>query len=243
MYLEDITLKNRFFYEMTNLDTWEVVKNYPERQIYCKREPGLDLITVFYKIKLNTNIVYPFALLSEIQMMKNWVPGVKKSDIFKVNSQFRKAIHVHREMPFPISDRDFNVCHTSLLAKERKGVMVMIRSATEERSKYWGLADVLPPIDPKVVRAEIIKAFMYVEHIDAKSCWFHGYMNMNPKIQFMPDSFVGYVIKKIVNVMVKKLQREQIFEDKAILERMAERKEYYDIIKSELIKMGAEVPE
>jgi hypothetical protein len=57
----------------------------------------------------------------------------------------------------------------------------------------------------------------------------------------MPDSFLGFVIKKIVNVMVKKLQREQVFEDKAIIERMAERKEYYDIIKSELIKLGVEV--
>jgi hypothetical protein len=133
MYLEDITLKNRFFYEMANLDTWDVVKNYSERQIYSKKEPGLDLLTVFYKIKLNSNILYPFALLSEIQMMKNWVPGVKKSEIIKINSQFRKAIYVHREMPFPLSDRDFTVCQTSLVVKERKGVMVMIRSANEER--------------------------------------------------------------------------------------------------------------
>ena len=57
----------------------------------------------------------------------------------------------------------------------------------------------------------------------------------------MPDSFLGFVIKKIVNVMVKKLQREQVFEDKAIIERMAERKEYYDIIRSDLIKLGVEV--
>ena len=87
----------------------------------------------------------------------------------------------------------------------------------------------------------MIKGFMYVEHIDATSCWFHGYMNMNPKIQFMPDSFLNFVIKKIVNVIVKKLQREQIFEDKAIIERMAERKEYYDLIRSELTKIGVEV--
>jgi hypothetical protein len=57
----------------------------------------------------------------------------------------------------------------------------------------------------------------------------------------MPDSFLGFVIKKIVNVMVKKLQREQVFEDKAIIERIAERKVYYDIIRSELIKLGVEV--
>ncbi len=100
----------------------------------------------------------------------------------------------------------------------------------------------IPPEDPKVVRAEIIKAFMYVEHIDESSCWFHGYMNLNPKIQFMPDSFIGFVIKKIVNVMVKKLQKESIFEDKAVIERMAERKEFYDMVRAELTKMGVEVP-
>ena len=83
-------------------------------------------------------------------------------------------------MPFPLSDRDFNICHTSLLVKERKGAMVMIRSVNDERGKLWGVNELIPPEDPKVVRAEIIKAFMYVEHIDESSCWFHGYMNMNP---------------------------------------------------------------
>jgi hypothetical protein len=124
---------------MEHLDTWEIIKNYPERQIYCKREPGLDLITVFYKIKLNSHMIYPFALLSEIQLMKNWVPDVKTIDIFKVNSQFRKAIRMHRGMPFPLSDRDFTICHTSLIVKERKGAMVMIRSTDEKRAKQWDI--------------------------------------------------------------------------------------------------------
>lgn len=120
--------------------------------------------------------------------------------------------------------------------------MVMIRSVNDERSKLWGLNDVQPPVDPKIVRAEIIKAFIYVEHIDANTCWFHSFMNMNPKIQYMPDSFFGWVLKKIVNVMVKKLQREFTFEDKALIERMGERKEYYDMVREEFGKMGVEMP-
>ena len=71
----------------------------------------------------------------------------------------------------------------------------------------------LPTLNEKVVRAEVIKGFMYVEHIDDHSCWFHGFMNMNPKIQFMPDSFISFVLKKIVGVMVKKLQKESVFEN------------------------------
>lgn len=83
---------------------------------------------------------------------------------------------------------------------------------------------------------------MYVEHIDQNSCWLHGFMNMNPKVQFMPDSFLGFVIKKIVNVMVKKLQRQPIFEDKAVLERMEERNDFYQKIREEFEKMGVETP-
>ncbi len=126
--------------------------------------------------------------------MQKWVPGVKKIDVFKVHSPFRKAIHIHREMPFPLSDRDFTVCSTSILVKERKGAMVMIRSVNEERQKQWELTS-LPTVPEKVVRADVLKGFMYVEHIDQKSCWFHGFMNMNPKIQFMPDSFISFVLK------------------------------------------------
>ncbi len=83
---------------------------------------------------------------------------------------------------------------------------------------------------------------MYVEHIDQNSCWLHGFTNMNPKVQFMPDSFLGFVIKKIVNVMVKKLQRQPIFEDKAVLERMEERNDFYQKIREEFEKMGVETP-
>ena len=102
-------------------------------------------------------MLYPFALVSEIQMMKNWIPGIKAIDVLKVNSPCRKAIHVHRDMPFPISDREFNVCHTALIVKERKGAMIMIRSINEEREKHWGLGGLVPPEDPKIVRAEIIE--------------------------------------------------------------------------------------
>jgi hypothetical protein len=138
--------------------------------------------------------------------MKDWVADVKKADILTQQSQFRKTIHMHREMPFPLSDREFIVCSTSLLVKERKGAMILIRSANDDRKKHWEISEsILPPLQDNIVRGEMIKGFIYVEHIDSESCWFHGYINMNPRIQFMPDSFMNFVLKKIVGVMVKKI--------------------------------------
>jgi hypothetical protein len=127
-------------------------------------------------------------------------------------------------MPLLIDTREIIACATSFLIPARKGAMIMIRSLDDERKKTWELSDdLIPKPDKSVVRANI-KGFMYIESIDANSCWFHGNMNINPNFTYMPDWFLNYVLKKVVNVMVIKLSKENIFDNAEVQEKMVERK-------------------
>lgn len=67
------------------------------------------------------------------------MPSVVRSDILKTNSDLRKVIHIEREFPWPFSNRDFILCASGVLVKERKGVMIVIRSVNEERAKQWNV--------------------------------------------------------------------------------------------------------
>ena len=64
MYKEDLELKNKFFYELDHLDEWESYSKEESQQIYSKKEDGSNIISCLYKVKLDTNIIYPLALLS-----------------------------------------------------------------------------------------------------------------------------------------------------------------------------------
>ena len=124
---------------------------------------------------------------------------------------------MHREMPFPVSDREVVICSTSLVVEERKGAMVIIRSANAEREKHWQLK--VAPEDGKLVRAEMVKGFMYVEEIDEQSCWFHGYINVNPKLALIPDWFLNFMVKRVVYKVMSKLQGKDAFEGNEKLQK------------------------
>ena len=107
--------------------------------------------------------------------------------------------------------------------------MIQTRSINIERSKNWGTE--IPPENPRFVRAEMIKGFMYMEEIDQNSCWFHGFMNMNPKLALMPDWFFNFIIKRVVNVLIKKLQSKDFFDLEILKQRMEENPQKFESIK------------
>lgn len=138
MYREDIELKNIFFSELSHLkDTWSCYADLPDRQVYTKTEQGLNHMSVFYRFKVPTNMFFPLALLSEVDLFKEWIPSVLKSEILENKSDFRKIVHVQRQFPFPLSNRELIICASAMLVKERRGAMVMLRSMNDERKQIW----------------------------------------------------------------------------------------------------------
>lgn len=74
----------------------------------------------------------------------------------------------------------------------------------------------------------MIKGFNYVEHIDDKSCWYHGMINLNPHFALLPDWFFNFIIKRALYVMIGKIQNKEVFENQVLMKRVEERKEFYE---------------
>jgi hypothetical protein len=91
-------------------------------------------------------------------------------------------LHVHRQVYWPIATREMIICASSLLLKEKKGAMIILRSINQERSEDWE-TPIPENVDPyNIVRAEMIKGFWFIEAIDKDNCWFSGLMNVNPNL-------------------------------------------------------------
>lgn len=162
--------------------------------------------------------------------MNEWMPDIKQSDILKNHSSFHKALYIYRNMPFPISDRELVICQSQFIIKERKGAMIIIRSVNEERQKHWQV-DNMPPETPKTVRAEMVKGFMYVEEIDAENCWFHGFINVNPKLAVVPDWFINFIVKRVVNKVIINMRSKDMFDNDALRKRIEDNKEKFDKVR------------
>lgn len=240
-YLEDVQLKNQFFDELDHLkERWECLKEREHKQIYYKKETTGGIISVFFRVKLNTHMINPYSLLQEIHLMKNWVPDIVRSDIIHKLSEWRKVVYVNRKMPFFIDTREAIVCATSYLVPERKGAMVMIRSMDDQRKQSWNITDdIIPKPNVTVVRMNI-RGFMYIEYIDENTCWYHGNMNVNPNFAYMPDWFLNFVLKKVVDVIVIKLRKENVFDNPDVKQKMVERKEFYESLTEHLKEAGVQ---
>ena len=122
---------------------------------------------------------------------------------------------------------------SAILVRERKGALVMIRSVNEKRKKDWDIKE-MPSSTAGFVEAQMIKGFMYVEHIDEDHCWFHGMININPNFSLIPDGLVNMIVKRVVYILIGKLENKEVFENELIIKRMSERTEFYDKIKARL---------
>ena len=108
-----------------------------------------------------------------------------------------------------------------------------MRSVDDMRNDLWE-CNVPPENADWIVRAQVIRGYNYVEHIDDESCWFHGMININPNFSFVPDWFLNFIVKRAVYVMIGKVQSKEVFENELLTKRIEERKEFYQNIKKRI---------
>jgi hypothetical protein len=59
----------------------------------------------------------------------------------------------------------------------------------------------------------MIKGYMYIEHIDEDNCWYHGLINVDPMLGMIPNFLVNFMVKRIVYIMIGRIQNKEIFEN------------------------------
>ena len=80
IYKEDIAMKQELFNAFNNLEEWYPYSNQDDRQVYTKCERETNMMSVLFKTRIDTNLIYPLALFSQVEDYQNWVPGVVSSE-------------------------------------------------------------------------------------------------------------------------------------------------------------------
>jgi len=109
----------------------------------------------------------------------------------------------------------------------------MLRSFNDQRKEVWGFDPKLV-LEHNLVEATMHKGFMYVEHIDDNTCWYHGMINVDPNIALLPDWILNFTVKRLIYVVMGKMQNKDFFENELIKKRMSERPEFYEKLKRRL---------
>ena len=66
---------------MTKLKTeWVTYAEEEDKQVYTKQFEGSSVFSVFYRFKVPANMFYPLSMMNEIDLMKEWIPGVILSE-------------------------------------------------------------------------------------------------------------------------------------------------------------------
>lgn len=192
-------------------------------------------MSVFFRFKVPVNMIKPLGLLSEVDLFSQWIPGILKSDIKNSLSDFRKVLYIEREFPYPFAPRQLLLGASAQLVKEKKGALISIRSINfDERCDTWGADQDVLKERPEIVVAKMIRGFMYIEKNDDESCWYHGLMNVDPMFGFIPYMMINFMVKRIVYLMIGKIQNKEVFENEIVMQRMSERTEFYETIKKRL---------
>ena len=66
----------------------------------------------------------------------------------------------------------------------------------------------------------MIKGYIYLEHIDDDNCWFHSYVNIDPKFKFVPEWLLNFSLKRAICVMISKISDKENFYSDIMLERI-----------------------
>lgn len=48
-------------------------------------------------------------------------------------------MYLQREMPWPVSNRELYICHTTAFLTEEKAALLIFRSINGEREKFWNV--------------------------------------------------------------------------------------------------------
>ena len=167
--------------------------------------------------------------MSEQDLFPEWNGGVVKMEIMANLSVNRKVVYNQRKLPFPLDNREaYNCWSRSFLTGERKGILFISRALSEKREQFYGVK--ARAVAKGLVRGEMVKSINMLEQIDDKSCWIYGYICFDPKLTYMPDFLMNFITKTNVTKLVERMQSKEVFENKAVKQRYAERKEVNDDI-------------
>lgn len=122
-----------YFYKQTAPDCeWTPYVESPDTNVKYKQEEGCTLISILSECIVEAPLINVLCLFAEIDVFQDWMPDMTEAVNLKPVTDFRGLYRCRQAMPWPIWPRDMIISVTGMFDKEKKAVLIVIRSPEED---------------------------------------------------------------------------------------------------------------
>jgi hypothetical protein len=182
--IKALTEVNAMLQALLDDDGWTLQKEADRIWVWTKPEPGSDVLTVRLAGIVDGSFDHFCSIGKEVDLIKNWMPGVKTSYTVKQLNLFDYIGYYVWKFPF-VSAREFLIEEHSLI-NDPEGYCVVQRQAPAPRE---GLE---LPSQKGAVRASMSNWFSFCAPCGGKSIFAITVMNLDLKIP-LPTRMVNYL--------------------------------------------------
>jgi len=135
-----------------------------------------------------------------------------------------------------MSNRDMVLHETFMIEKERKGVLMIMRSVEELEAKKLGVSEY--PIDENVVRADVPRIGIFLRQDMGGGCWIDAIMRFDYKVPILPEWLLNYFMKMEIYYMIDNLNNKEFYEQALLKQRQEEKADFYKELQGTLERAG-----
>ena len=194
-----------------------------------------NTITLRFEKEIEVNLIHLLSLIYEVNYYKKWYPYCHISETLNQPGKAKKCVYMIVEIPI-IKNRDFLVYGFGINRLRENGTILILCRGINKDSNIFQ-REFNQKNTNKFVRGDIIIFGFEIKVFDMNHCLVRGLCNIDPKINFIPQSIINMVSKKFAEDMFLKFMKiAQDYEGSQYQNKNPSKidSEFYNFIKSEV---------
>jgi len=184
--------------DFSSTEGWNLVKEADGVKTFYKHESSTPVHSIRLEGVVESPLFDVTAVVYEADLYKNWWPLVKESRQICQLSKFRKQVYMRADMPWPVWDRDVFLHGYGVDMLEEDTVVVMVHSSDTEEvaipSRHVRMICSFGGFLAKPISATATKVIMLA--------------NVDPKMSYIPYTFLNLATKQLAHLMFQMLRRQ-----------------------------------
>ena len=158
-----------------------------------------NTITLRFEKEIEVNLIHLLSLIYEVNYYKKWYPYCHISETLNQPGKAKKCVYMIVEIPI-IKNRDFLVYGFGINRLRENGTILILCRGINKDSNIFQ-REFNQKNTNKFVRGDIIIFGFEIKVFDMNHCLVRGLCNIDPKINFIPQSIINMVSKKFAEDM------------------------------------------
>jgi hypothetical protein len=224
-------LCDRILGAVRNSASWSEVSCGSDVVIKYTSNGSGNLHSFMIEAVLDAPVLNVVAVINEVDLYSSWMPGLSHSMQLNSLSMFEKIIYLDYAIPWPLANREFVMEAFGVHLAEKNQLLIAVQSC-HDQSKF-----VLPPRTPrkKKILGEMNMSGYLIEPISASSTKVTMVMDLDPKLDTVPDWLMNFATGKIFRFFLKNMEKNAKFSPTSnYAQRIKKNAELYEFLNQQI---------